>query len=71
MKGFTKIWYEICNIDGHALVLSEGSNNFSTETEALAAVVRACTEYSDTVTIKEHTTVILRVFSPQVTVVEA
>lgn len=71
MKGFTVEWYEICNNDGHALVIPQGENRFQTEDEAVSVATDVCTDYRDTVTIKKHTTEITRIFHASISVVEA
>jgi len=71
MKGFTVEWYEICNADGHALVIPQGENKFLTEQDAVDTAQDVCVDYRDTVTIKQHTTVITRIFHASISVVEA
>lgn len=71
MKGFTVVWYEICNCDGHPLVIPQGENRFETEDQAVTTAQDVCLDYRDTVTIKSHTTVITRIFHASISVVEA
>lgn len=71
MKGFTSEWYEICNADGHALVIPQGENHFFTEADAASTAQDVCVDYRDTVTVKRHTTEITRIFHASVSVVEA
>lgn len=71
MKGFCVEWFEICNSDGHALVIPQGENRFQSEQEAADTAQIVCLDYRDTVTIKKHATTITRVFRADITVVEA
>lgn len=71
MKGFTVVWFEICNMDGHPLVIPQGENRFETEDAAVETAQAVCLDYRDTVTIKSHTTTITRIFHADITVVEA
>lgn len=70
MKGFTVVWYEICNGDGHALAIPQGENYFLSEELAAQAAEKVCVDYRDAVVVKEHTTVIKRIFRPDITAVE-
>lgn len=70
MKGFTQTWYEIANADGHALAIPQGENYFLTEDLAVEAAKVVCAEYRDTVTVKQHTSEIKRIFQMRITVVE-
>lgn len=69
MKGFSRIWYEICNVDGHPLVLDR-ANSFESEDLAAAHASKVCVEYRDTVTVKMHTTEIRRIFRVEINAVE-
>lgn len=71
MKGFTTEWYEICNADGHALVIPQGENRFLSEDEAADCATLVCLDYRDTITVKKHTTTITRIFQASISVVEA
>lgn len=70
MKGFTQTWYEICNVDGHPLVLAGVENNFPSEEMAATCAVDTCKDYRDTITVKAHTTEIIRIFHAEITVSE-
>lgn len=70
MKGFIQIWYEICNADGHPLVLASGLNIFESEELAAAEAAVVCKDYRDTITVKAHRTEILRIFHADITVSE-
>jgi len=70
MKGFTETWFEICNADGHQLVLAGGLNRFESEELAAEAAAATCADYRDTVTVKEHTTTIARIFHANISVTE-
>ncbi len=70
MRGFTETWFEICNADGHPLVLTTGLNRFESEALAAEAAVAVCVDYRDTVTVKSHTTTIQRIFHADITAVE-
>lgn len=70
MKGFTATWYELANADGHALAIPQGENRFLTEELAAIAAADVCVQYRDTVTVKEHTTVIKRIFEAQIDAIE-
>lgn len=70
MKGFTKVWYEIANADGHALAIPQGENYFLSEELAAQAATEVCMDYRDTVVVKECTTVIRRIFQANITAVE-
>jgi hypothetical protein len=71
MKGTSITWYEICNVDGHPLVLPGGVNSFQSEQLAATAAAATCVDYRDTVTVKEHVTTIKRVFRADIKAVEA
>jgi len=71
MKGFTVEWYEICNADGHALVIPQGENHFMSEEEAADVAQDVCVDYRDTVTVKKHSTTITRIFQASISVLEA
>lgn len=68
-KGYTETWFELCNADGHPLMLAT-ENRFQTEVLAAAAASTTCVDYRDTVTVKQHTITILRVFNAQISAVE-
>jgi hypothetical protein len=70
MVGFEQEWYEICNADGHPLVISSGLNFFLSEDLAVEEAQTVCQDYRDTVTIKVHRTKIKRVFHAVTTVQE-
>lgn len=70
MKGFTACWYELANADGHALAIPQGENRFLTEELAAVAANEVCVQYGDTITVKEHTTVIKRIFEARTEAVE-
>lgn len=69
MKGFTQIWFEICNVDGHPLVIDR-ENRFESEELAAQYAAKVCVEYRDAVTVKEHTATIRRIFHANITAVE-
>lgn len=69
MKGFVQSWYEICNADGHALVL-DVTNKFESEDLAASKAASVCKDYRDTVTVKLHSTTIIRIFHADITVTE-
>lgn len=69
IKGYTETWFELCNADGHPLVLSV-ENRFSTEALAAAAASQTCVDYRDTVTVKEHVTTVRRVFNVSIAAIE-
>lgn len=70
MKGYTQVWYEICNVDGHPLVLASGPNVFESEALAAEEAFAVCRDYKDTITVKAHTTEIMRIFHADITVSE-
>lgn len=70
MKGWSEAWYEICNVDGHPLVLTSGENRFPTEELAAQTAAVVCVDYRDTVTVKQHTITIARIFHANITAVE-
>jgi hypothetical protein len=70
MKGYTTTWYEICNADGHPLVIPQGENSFLTEDIAAEVAAEVCIEYRDAVTVKEHVVTIKRVFRVEIDAVE-
>lgn len=70
MKGVTASWFEICNVDGHPLSIPQGKNEFLTEELAAEAAALVCVDYRDTVTVKQHTTTIKRIFHADITAVE-
>lgn len=69
-KGVTYTWYEICNSEGHPLIIPQGDNSFLTEEDAALTAQDVCVAYRDAVTVKEHTTKITRVFEVQIDAVE-
>lgn len=71
MKGLTVEWYEICNADGHALVIPQGENRFPSEDSAVETAQDVCVDYRDTITVKKHVTTITRIFQANISVVEA
>ena len=70
-KGSSTTWFEICNTEGHPLVLPNGANRFRSEELAAVAAETTCVDYRDTVTVKEHSTTIRRVFRADIRAVEA
>lgn len=70
MKGFSTTWFEVCTVDGHPLALGQGENRFRSEEEAAAVAEKTCVEYRDTVTVKECTTTIARIFRADIKAVE-
>jgi len=70
MKGYSETWFELCNADGHQLVLASGMNRFESEDLAAVAAAATCKDYRDTITVKEHTTTIQRIFHADITVSE-
>lgn len=69
MKGVSSGWFEICNVDGHPLVLDQ-ENRFQSEELAAQKAVKVAVDYRDTVTVKEHVATIRRIFRVKISAEE-